>query len=268
MITIKIFDLNLGLKKSIHIIRNQFWTINLRSLFMRKSDDKAKISCSNFAMKKAFKYYDNYEYDTAIKYCSLAIKIDPQNGMAYNLRGAIYIHNYWFTWSFRDLNKALSLGFNNDMVYSNLGDAYMFSHQCDKAVNNYSIALELNPENFCAWSNRGYTFIKMRLYEKAVPDLKIALTLRPKDSIALLNLDDAYLGRGQQHLKAGRDIEAVDDFSNAMNHYDFVVEAYEGRASAYTNLGMIDLAKADMVKAKFFRDKLELNQKKGLPFFS
>ena len=235
---------------------------------MGKSDDKAKISCSNFAMKKAFKYYDNYDYDTAIKYCSLAIKINPQNGMAYNLRGAIYIHNYWFTWSFRDLNKALSLGFNNDMVYSNLGDAYMFSHQCGKAVNNYSIALELNPENFCAWANRGYTFIKMKLYEKAVPDLKIALTVRPKDSIALLNLDDAYLGRGQQHLKAGRDIEAVDDFSNAMNHYDFVVEAYEGRASAYTNLGMIDLAKADMVKAKFFRDKLELNQKKGLPFFS
>ena len=235
---------------------------------MRKSDDKAKISCSNFAMKKAFKYYDNYEYDTAIKYCSLAIKIDPQNGMAYNLRGAIYIHNYWFTWSFRDLNKALSLGFNNDMVYSNLGDAYMFSHQCDKAVNNYSIALELNPENFCAWSNRGYTFIKMRLYEKAVPDLKIALNLRPKDSIALLNLDDAYLGRGQHHLKAGRNIEAIEDFSNAMNHYDFIVKAYEGRAAAYTNLGKIDLARADIAKAKFFRDKLELNQKKGLPFFS
>ena len=224
---------------------------------MRRSEDNAKESCSNFAMKKAFKYYDNYNYDTAIKYCSLAIKSNPQHGMAYNLRGAMYIHNYWFTWAFRDLNKAQSLGFNNDMVYSNLGDAYMFSHQCDKAVNNYSIALELNPENFCAWSNRGYTFIKMRLYEKAVPDLKIALTLRPKDSIALLNLDDAYLGRGQQHLKAGRDIEAVDDFSNAMNHYDFIVKAYEGRAAAYTNLGMIDLAKADMVKAKFFRDKYE-----------
>ncbi|MEY4947789.1 MAG: hypothetical protein RIR22_2490, partial [Planctomycetota bacterium] len=34
----------------------------------------------------------------------------------------------------------------------------------------------------------------------------------------------------------------------------------EGRASAYTNLGMLDLAKADMVKAKFFRDEYELNQ--------
>lgn len=234
---------------------------------MRSSRDKAKDSCSNFAMKKAYEFYDKLDYDTAINFCSLAIKIDPQNGMAYNLRGAIYIHKDWFTWSFRDLNKALSLGFKNDMVYSNLGDAYMLSHQCEKAVNNYSIALDINPENFCAWANRGYTFIKLRLYEKAVPDLKIALTLRPKDSIALLNLDDAYLGRGQHHLKAGRNQEAIEDFSNAMNHYDFVVKAYEGRALAYMNLGMTDKANADIAKAKFFRDESELKQKKRLPMF-
>ena len=56
---------------------------------MSSSGDKAKVSCSNFALKKAYKFYDNHDYDTAINYCSLAIKIDPQNGMAYNLRGAI-----------------------------------------------------------------------------------------------------------------------------------------------------------------------------------
>jgi len=226
---------------------------------MGRSEDKAKESCSNFAMKKAYKYYDNYDYDTAIKYCSLAIKIDPQNGMAYNLRGAMYTHNYWFTWSFKDLNKALSLGFINETVYTNLGYAHMLNHQCDKAVNNFSIALEMNPDHFSAWSNRGYTFIKMRLYEKAVPDLKIALSLIPNDRIAFLNLNHAYLGRGNLHLKAGRNQEAVEDFSNAMNHYDFVVKAYEGRASAYTNLGMTDKANADIAKAKFFRDEYEQN---------
>jgi len=235
---------------------------------MRESDDKAKISCSNFAMKKAFRSYYKCDFDIAIKFCSIAIKNNPQNGSAYNLRGEMYTKKYYFKWAIRDLNKALSLGFNNEMVYSNLGDAYMFSHQCDKAVNNYSFALKINPENFWAWSNRGFTFKKMRLYEKAIPDLKIALTLQPNDPIALLHLDDAYLGRGHNHLKAGKNLEAVEDFSNAMNYNDLAVKAYEGRASAYTNLGMIDLAKADMVKAKFFRDKFELNQKKGLPFFS
>lgn len=219
---------------------------------MGRSEDKAKESCSNFAMKKAYKHYDNYDYDTAIKYCSLAIKIDPQNGMAYNLRGAMYTHNYWFTWSFKDLNKALSLGFINETVYTNLGYAHMLNHQCDKAVNNFSIALEMNPDHFSAWSNRGYTFIKMRLYEKAVPDLKIALSLIPNDRIAFLNLNHAYLGRGQHHLKAGRNIEAIEDFSNAMNHYNFIVKAYEGRAAAYMNLGMTDKANADIAKAKFF----------------
>ena len=235
---------------------------------MRESEDKAKITCSNFALKKAFRSYDNSDHDTAIKYCSLAIKINPKNASAYNLRGSIYIHKYWFTWVFRDLNKALILGLNDEVVYSNLGYAHMLLQECDKAVNNFSIALEINPNHFFAWSYRGYTFFKMKLYEKAIPDLKIALSLIPNDPFALLNLNDAYLGRGHNHLNAGRNLEAVDDFSNAMNYYDFVTKAYEGRAAAYTNLGMIDLAKADIVKAKFFRDKLELNQKKGLPFFS
>ena len=227
---------------------------------MGRSEDKAKESCSNFAMKKAYKYYDNYDYDTAIKYCSLAIKIDRQNGMAYNLRGAMYTHNYWFTWSFRDLNKALKLGFINETVYTNLGVAHMLLGECNNAVNNFSNALAINSNHFCAWSNRGYTFFKMKLYGKAIPDLKIALTLIPNDPIPLLNLNDSYLRRGNLHLNAGRNLEAVEDFSSAMNYYDFVVEAYEGRASAYTNLGLIDLAKADMVKAKFFRDEYELNQ--------
>lgn len=239
------------------IISYQWSPYKKEGVFMRESDNKAKISCSNFAMKKAFKFYDKHDFDTAIKFCSIAIKNNPQNASAYNLRGEMYTQKYYFTWAFRDLNKALSLGFNNEMVYSNLGDAYMFSHQCDKAVNNYSIALEINPENFWAWSNRGFTFKKMKLYEKAIPDLKIALTLQPNDPIALLHLDDAYLGRGHNHLKAGRNLEAIDDFSNVTNYNDLAVKAYEGRASAYTNLGMIDLAKADMVKANFFRDKYE-----------
>ena len=226
---------------------------------MRSSRDKAKDSCWNFAMKKAFTYYDNHDYDTAIKFCSLAIKIDPQNGIAYNLRGAMYTHNYWFTWSFRDLNKAISLGFTNECVYSNLGDAYRLNRQCDKAVNNYSIALEMNPDHFYAWLNRGFTFTKMKLYEKAIPDLKIALSLIPNDKGAISDLARAYLGRGKLHLEAGRNLEAVEDFSSAMNHYDFVVKAYEGRASAYMNLGMTDKANADIAKAKFFRDEYEQN---------
>ena len=177
--------------------------------------------------------------------------------MAYALRGAIYIHKHWFSWVFRDLNKALVFGLNNEVVYSDLGYAHMLLGECDKAVNNFSIALEINPNHFFAWSYRGYTFFKMKLYEKAISDLTIALSLIPNDPFALLNLDDAYLRRGGLHLKADRYLEAIDDFSNAMNHYDFVVKAYEGRASAYTNLGKIDEAKADIAKAKFFRDEYE-----------
>jgi tetratricopeptide (TPR) repeat protein len=220
-----------------------------------KAKAKAKESWSNIAMEKAYEFYDKPDYDTAIKYCSLAIKINPKNGMAYNLRGAMYTHNYWFTWSFRDLNKAISLGFTNECVYSNLGDAYRLNQQCDKAVNNYSIALEMNPDHFYAWLNRGFTFTKMKLYEKAIPDLKKALSLIPNDKGAISDLSSAYLGRGNLHLKEGKNLKAVEDFTKAIKLEGFLVEAYEGRSIAFTNIGKIDEANADMVKAKFFRDE-------------
>ena len=233
---------------------------------MRKSDFRAKLVCSNYAMKKAYRHWDNFEdsnhsdldeIDTAIDYCSIAIKSDPQNTHAYAFRGKMYIRKHWFIWACRDLNKAISFGLHDEFVYTDLGFAHMLEHECSEAVNNFSIALAINPEHFSAWSNRGYTFIKMSLFEKAVPDLKIALSLIPNDPIALLNLNDAYYGRGHLYLKADRNLEAVDDFTKATSSRDFIVKAYEGRATAYTNLGRFDEATADIAKAKYFREEEE-----------
>lgn len=233
---------------------------------MRKSDFRAKIVCSNYALKKAYRHWDNFEdsnhsdldeIDTAIDYCSIAIKNYPQNEFAYKLRGSMYSNKHWFRRACRDLNRAVSLGLKDEYVFTDLGFAHMLEHECSEAVNNFSHALEINPEHFSAWSNRGYTYIKMRLFEKAVPDLKIALSLIPNDPIALLNLNDAYYGRGHLYLKADRNLEAVDDFTEATSSKDFIVKAYEGRAMAFTNLGRVGEATADIAKAKYIREEQE-----------
>ena len=58
-------------------------------------------------------------------------------------------------------------------------------------------------------------------------------------------------------MKADRNLEAVDDFTKATSSRDFIVKAYEGRATAYTNLGRVDEATADIAKAKYFREEQE-----------
>ena len=233
---------------------------------MRKSDFRAKIVCSNYALKKAYSHWDNFkasnpsdldEIDTAITYCSIAIKNYPQNEFAYSLRGSMYIGKEWYKWACRDLKKALSLGLKDEFVYSDLGFAYMLLQECNEAVNSFSNALEINP-NYCfAWQKRGYTFTKMELYEKAIPDLKIALSLLPNDIYANRDLNRAYLRRGHLHLKAGKNLEAISDFTSATNSKDSVVEAYEGRAAAFMNLGRVDESTADIAKAKYIREEHE-----------
>ena len=238
---------------------------------MRKSEDKAVIRCSNYAMKKAFKYWGYYhdqdnqddqdDLDTALKYCSLAIKINPQNASAYALRGSMYNSKQWFKRACRDLNKALSFGLNDENLYSDLGYAHLLCEEYSEAVNNFSNALAANPNHSFSWSFRGYSFSDMGLFGKAISDLKIALSLIPNDTGTHSRLNGAYLERGYLHLKAGRNLEAVDDFTNAAESRDFIVEAYEGRAAAYTNLGRFDEATADIAKAKYFREEQEHSKK-------
>ena len=92
-------------------------------------------------MKKAYRHWGNFadsdcsdldEIDTAITYCSLATKINPQNAAAYSLRGSMYNYKHWHKRAFRDLNKALSLGLNDEDVYYGLGFAHLL---CEEYCN-------------------------------------------------------------------------------------------------------------------------------------
>lgn len=200
---------------------------------MRKSDFRAKIVCSNYAMKKAFKYWGYYhdqdnqddqdDLDTALKYCSLAIKINPQNASAYALRGSMYNSKQWFKRACRDLNKALSFGLNDEDIYSDLGYAHLLCEEYSEAVNNFSSAIALNPNSSILWYFRGCTFDDMELYDKAIPDLIIALSLNLNHTDTLDRLSNAYLERGHLHLKAGKNHEAVDDFTKATSSRDLIL---------------------------------------------
>ena len=199
---------------------------------MSNPEDKAVIRCSNYAMKKAYRHWDNFadsdcsdldEIKTALRYCSLAIKINPQNAAAYSLRGSMYNYKHWHKRAFRDLNKALSLGLNDEDVYYEIGFAHLLCEEYSQAVNNFSNAIALNPNSFILWYFRGCTFDDMELYDKAIPDLIIALSLNLNHTDTLDRLSNAYLERGHLHLKAGKNQEAVDDFTKATSSRDLIL---------------------------------------------
>jgi Flp pilus assembly protein TadD len=62
-------------------------------------------------------------------------------------------------------------------------------------------------------------------------------------------------------LDAGRNLEAIDDFTQAAKTKDLIMKAYEGRAKAFTNLGRVDEAKADMAKAEYIHEEQEHSKK-------
>jgi tetratricopeptide (TPR) repeat protein len=102
------------------------------------------------------------------------IAVDPENWLAYNVRGT---------------------------RYEELGDL-------DRAVADYDVSLRLNPSYATAYNNRGHARLGQGEVDAAVDDWTRALALRPDYPEALVNRGGAYLRLGNPTAGAA-DLEAA-----------------------------------------------------------
>ena len=101
------------------------------------TDDLAQLS-----LDKARYYHEQGNYALAAEHATEAIRLDPKNAEAYNLRGAIY-------------------------YYDPAIDTY------DKAIVEYTKAIELDPEYGPYYSNRGNAYYQQKEYRKAIADYEM-----------------------------------------------------------------------------------------------
>jgi tetratricopeptide (TPR) repeat protein len=74
------------------------------------------------------------------------------------------------------------------VAWNNRGAAYIHLHQYDKAVADYTKAIKLNPKNATTWNNRGLAYTRLREYDKALTDLNKAVALEPTHLMSQNNL--------------------------------------------------------------------------------
>lgn len=78
----------------------------------------------NFWYSNGLAEYNNNEYGKAIDFLNRAIKINPENPYAYNLRGAAYGKNNEFKKSLNDFEKSRTLLPDNPLPYTNIAEIY------------------------------------------------------------------------------------------------------------------------------------------------
>jgi predicted O-linked N-acetylglucosamine transferase (SPINDLY family) len=134
-----------------------------------------------------------------------AIKIAPQNALAYSNLGNIYLELGEYESAIEKYQCAIELDANYAEAYNNLGNVYQLSRQCDQAIVFYQRAIEIQPDRAEFYSNYGNSLNVLANYGDALNQYENAINIDP-------NCSSAWLGAGNTLL----DLKRYNDALNAV----------------------------------------------------
>lgn len=222
---------------------------------------------------RGFSHYALKNYTQAISDFTKAIEFDPEDDEPYRGRGTVYNDIGEYEKAIDDLTKAVELNFlwkrrgywtsGSGYCYDELGKAYYNLKDYERAEDYFTKAIEESGFDYDAYYGRGLIYYDLGNYERALADFNKAFdfgfTNNPwsdkswgekfvadyKDKWALF-----HQKRGATHYKLKNYVDAVADFSKAIEYNPDNAEFYDIRGRAYVALGETDKASADFSKAE------------------
>jgi Flp pilus assembly protein TadD len=95
------------------------------------------------------------------------------------------------------LNRAIKLNGNDHVAFNERGAAYTWLDQDGEAIKDFSQAIALSPKYAMAYRNRGAAHLRQGQPQKAVDDLTQAIALNPDYLRAYKDRGDAYTRLGK-----------------------------------------------------------------------
>jgi tetratricopeptide (TPR) repeat protein len=131
-------------------------------------------------------------FDQAGAAATEAIRLDPNNTVAYGIRAESYRCRSEFEFAIADASAALRLNHPDAaFVYRTRGECFLRTKQFDRAISDASEAIRLDPANAFAFGTRGMAFCEKGEFANAVADLSEAHRLDPGDVLTATNLEKA-----------------------------------------------------------------------------
>jgi tetratricopeptide (TPR) repeat protein len=157
-----------------------------------KSKNANKYIGHNYQMKK--------NWDSALKYFSTAIILDPLDYASFFDRGIAYAETKDTVSAIKDIEQAMRLDTNERWVgYNNIAYFVRLEQKDYKgAIEMFNKAIALNPEFPYAYSNRGFAKLCLGDIKGAYQDVKKSLMMDNKNSYAYKNLALIYLKDGKK----------------------------------------------------------------------
>jgi hypothetical protein len=140
---------------------------------------KSKVlgDSSTFFNNRGITYYEQGQYQLAIKDYNEAISRNPDCINCYLNRGNAYSSLGRYQPAIKDYNEAISRKLDCVDCYLNRGNAYSFLGQYQLAIKDYNKAISLKPDYANAYYNRGFTYLKQDNKEQGCRDAQKACEL-------------------------------------------------------------------------------------------
>ena len=196
---------------------------------------------------KAKESWANKDYEQAISYANQALKVNPNEAIAYNYRGNAKYALKDYQGAIADYSSAIEVDPNYSYSYNNRGAARSHLKNYQEAITDFSRAIEIDPKFAMAYTNRGRTKNKLKDYQGAINDFTHVIELDPNHTFA-------YNNRGNAYKNIGDYVKAIVDFSRAIEldpnfqSRESLAEAYHSSAGANMESGNYQRAIADYSK--------------------
>ncbi len=154
--------------------------------------------------------YELGDRTSAISHYTQALRLNPQDDIAYNNRGVIYAELGRKQDAMADLREAVMINPRNVNAQFNLG--YINAEMDDRAaaIVSYTRAIEYAPRLVAAYFHRGLARTRTGDKLGAIADYSQVIQLDPTAAIA-------HFYRGLAHTKLGNNWSALQDFRQAVS---------------------------------------------------
>jgi len=189
-------------------------------------------------LNRGSSFLQTYDFDSAMKDFNQAVRLSPNLAMAYVGRGVVYLNKNETDKAIVELNKAISLDANFAVAFSCRASAYALKQNLDQALADVNIALRLDPNLAQAYSLRGYIYLRKENNNQALNDYNQALKIDPNDP-------QIYAGRALVYMAMDNNSRALADTNQALNLNPNCVDALYYRGLIYYLTDDYDRAIAD-----------------------
>ena len=214
------------------------------------AQESSKKSVEALALS-AVKHFNAFEYEPAIRDCTEAIRLAPNNEQLYSFRGAIYVQIMEYGKALSDFDEALRLNPNAQGPIESLRGIALFNlKRWDDAIKSLTLQLRSDQKDFRAYTLRGNAYVEKKELKMAMDDFARAIQLNAQES-------RAYMCRANARILMGEYASAVSDASEEIQLNPKLADAYTTRARAYRGLGKIELAETDEKTASELKVKVK-----------